>query len=87
MNLFYAAYLPEFLKHLLFPIFFLSTILLAWAARGPERLLELWRHRAELPSPFLSPSCAAVASRRAAAATCYAQGHGGELLCAVAMVP
>ena len=29
MNLFYAAYLPEFLKHLLFPICFLSTILLA----------------------------------------------------------
>ena len=29
MNLLYAAYLPEFLKHLLFPICFLSTILLA----------------------------------------------------------
>ena len=29
MNLLYAAYLPEFLEHLLFPICFLSTLLLA----------------------------------------------------------
>ena len=35
----------------------------------------------QLPPPFPSPSCAAVALRRAAAATYCAQGHGGKLLC------